>query len=96
MTLYPVCARKCAWRFVCDGVEASTTREACPPSPHGRMLLHQVVVDEGGEFCRFNHAFTGQQELAVREEMGCGIGFEGMGFLISRHRPGTCILACRS
>ena len=44
-------------------------------------LLYQMIQNQCGEFSRLHHPFTGQEQLAIGKEVGCGVGLEGVALL---------------
>ncbi len=40
-----------------------------------------MIRNQGGEFSRLYHPFTGKEQLAIGKEVRCGVGLEGVAFL---------------
>ena len=44
-------------------------------------LRYKMIRNQGGKFGWLHHPFTGQEQLAVGKEVGCGVGLEGVALL---------------
>ena len=40
-----------------------------------------MIRNQRGKFSWLHHPFTGQEQLAVGKEVGCGVGLEGVALL---------------
>ena len=44
-------------------------------------LFYQMIHNQRGEFVRFHHPFSGQEQLAIGKKVRGGVGFEGVALL---------------